>query len=79
MHASTKKTSGNKQNSPEKISPKKKSLLSFIGERNETKSKSVQADVIICKRQYLEKNNSPENSDPLLFWKVTCYLKCLLF
>lgn len=62
----------NQNKSTATFSPKK-SLLSFIEQRNEEKSKSVQADIIIRKRQHLERNNSPENTNPLLFWKVNTY------
>jgi len=51
----------------------KQSLFSFIEQRNEEKTKSVQADVIIRKRQYLERSNSTENTHPLLFWKVNIF------
>lgn len=44
--------------------------LGFLGQRLAEKVKSVTADVIITKRQYLEKVNTVEESDPLLFWKV---------
>lgn len=48
------------------------SLLGFLKQRIDSKTKSVTADVIITKRQYLERSNSSEDTDPLLFWKVGC-------
>lgn len=51
-------------------SEEKGSLFDFLEERNESKTKSLTADVIITKRQYLERANSGHDADPLLFWKV---------
>lgn len=73
MNILMKSLNQNQYKSPTTISVPKKSLFSFIEQRNEEKSKSVQADVIICKRQFLERNNLPENADPLLFWKVNIF------
>ncbi|XP_030760535.1 zinc finger BED domain-containing protein 1-like [Sitophilus oryzae] len=47
-----------------------KSLFSFLQERISKKSKSVTKDIIITKRQYLERPNLDQNADPLLFWKM---------
>lgn len=57
-------------NGQPKTSPKK-SLFSFIGQKNEAKVKSNLADAIIIKRQYIERPNANEETDPLLFWKVS--------
>lgn len=46
------------------------SLFSFLENRVSGKVKSVTADVIMTKRQFLERPNSAEDTDPLLFWKV---------
>lgn len=46
-------------------------LFAFLQERIEEKVKSVTADIIITKRQYLERQNAAEDTDPLLFWKVS--------
>ncbi|KAK2578599.1 hypothetical protein KPH14_012218 [Odynerus spinipes] len=43
------------------------SLFAFLEDRVSGKIKSITADVIIIKRQYLERPNSSHNSDPLLF------------
>lgn len=53
----------------------KKSLFSFIDQKIDEKVKSAQADVIIRKRQYLERGNSPQETDPLLVWKVILLFK----
>lgn len=57
----------NQNKSTATTSPSKKSLFSFVEEKNEEKSKSVQADVIIRKQQFLKRKNSTENTEPLLF------------
>ncbi|XP_072386859.1 E3 SUMO-protein ligase ZBED1-like [Diabrotica undecimpunctata] len=49
----------------------KKSLFSFIGQKNQAKVKSNLADAIIVKKEYLKTPNANEDTDPLLFWKVT--------
>ncbi|CAG9833481.1 unnamed protein product [Diabrotica balteata] len=70
----SKKGSGQKNNpngDGETESAPKKSLFSFIGQKNKTKVKSNLAYAIIIKGQYLETPNSNEDTDPLLFWKVT--------
>lgn len=59
--------------SPENTS----SLFGFLNERLKQKAKSITADVILTKRQYLERSNSNEDVDPLLFWKVS--LKLVVF
>lgn len=53
----------------------KKSLFSFIDQKIDEKVKSAQADVIIRKRQYLERGKSPQETDPLLVWKVILLFK----
>ncbi|KAG5880793.1 hypothetical protein JTB14_010459 [Gonioctena quinquepunctata] len=45
-------------------------LFGFLSDRSKAKEKSIIADVIITKRQYLERPNSNANVEPLLFWKV---------
>lgn len=57
------------ETSPEK-SQQSSTLLGFLSDRLKAKEKSITADVIITKRQYLERANSNANVDPLLFWKV---------
>ncbi|KYN22008.1 hypothetical protein ALC57_05608 [Trachymyrmex cornetzi] len=51
-------------------------LFGFLQERINKKVKSATTDIIIIKRQYLERHSMAENTDPLLFWKVS-YLKVL--
>ena len=46
------------------------SLFAFLETRIAEKSKSLTADILITKRQYLERPNSSEETNPLLFWKV---------
>ncbi|CAG9814638.1 unnamed protein product [Phaedon cochleariae] len=46
------------------------SLFSFMTERTNQKIKSKKVDAIIVKRQYFERQNTNQNSDPLLFWKI---------
>lgn len=50
------------------------SLFSFVQERIADKSKSALKDVILTKRQYIERPNLDEATDTLAFWKVS--LKC---
>ncbi|XP_030756558.1 zinc finger BED domain-containing protein 1-like [Sitophilus oryzae] len=45
-------------------------LFSFMNERATQKLRSKKVDAIIIKRQYLERQNTNQDSDPLLFWKV---------
>ncbi|XP_030764036.1 zinc finger BED domain-containing protein 4-like isoform X2 [Sitophilus oryzae] len=47
------------------------SLFAFLESRISGKIKSVTSDVIITRRQYLERANSAEDADPLLFWKIS--------
>lgn len=53
------------------------SLFSFVQERIADKSKSALKDVILTKRQYIERPNLDEGTDTLAFWKVS--LKCKIF
>lgn len=46
------------------------SLFNFMNEKLKDKVKNITADAIIIKRQYLERKNLSNDSDPLLFWKV---------
>lgn len=46
------------------------SLFSFMDTKIQQKIKSTTADVIIIKRQYMERQNSSLDTEPLLFWKV---------
>lgn len=46
------------------------SLFSFMDSKMQQKIKSTTADVIIIKRQFMERHNSAPDTDPLLFWKV---------
>lgn len=48
----------------------KSGLFGFMSEKMQQKSRNHTADTIIIKRQYLERQNLPEDGDPLLFWKV---------
>ncbi|XP_017477134.1 PREDICTED: zinc finger BED domain-containing protein 1-like [Rhagoletis zephyria] len=50
--------------------PKSVSLFAFIEKKNAEKIKSKKADAIILRRQYLERENTAEDSNPLDFWKV---------
>lgn len=59
-----------------KPAPTSTLFFGFLQERLEEKVKSVTTDIIITKRQYLERPNAAEDADPLLFWKVS-YLKTL--
>lgn len=52
-------------------SPSWKSLCSFLEQRIGKKNKNITTDVIILKRQFLEKEKASEKSDPLAVWKVT--------
>lgn len=45
-------------------------LFRFMVEKMQQKSRNHIADTIIIKRQYFERQNLPEDGDPLLFWKV---------
>lgn len=49
------------------------SLFNFLKGRVELKSKLTSVDVIITKRQYLHRMNSTQDTDPLLFWKVSFF------
>ncbi|XP_072401942.1 E3 SUMO-protein ligase ZBED1-like [Diabrotica undecimpunctata] len=48
----------------------KSNLFAFMEQRKKDKSRNIKADVIIIKRQYLERQNSAQETDPLLFWKL---------
>ncbi|XP_057671178.1 uncharacterized protein LOC130902911 [Diorhabda carinulata] len=48
----------------------KSCLFGFMHEKNQQKSRNHIADAIIFKRQYLERQNLPEDDDPLLYWKL---------
>ncbi|XP_050310839.1 uncharacterized protein LOC126746577 [Anthonomus grandis grandis] len=50
---------------------KNTSIFSFFKERVDNKVKSIQTDVIITKRQYLERSNAPEDTDSLTIWKFS--------
>ncbi|KAG5868424.1 hypothetical protein JTB14_029040 [Gonioctena quinquepunctata] len=51
--------------------PKQSStLFGFSSDRVKVREKPITADVIITKRQYLERPDSNTDVDPLLFWKV---------
>lgn len=50
------------------------SLFSFMEEKMQQKIKSTTVDVIIMKRQYMERQNTTTDTDPLLFWKVRVLL-----
>ncbi|XP_017463666.1 PREDICTED: uncharacterized protein LOC108357085 [Rhagoletis zephyria] len=49
--------------------PHQQSLLKFLNKKIEEKVKSSRADAIITVRQYLERPNAPQDSDPLEYWK----------
>lgn len=51
------------------------SLFAFIEKKNSNRVKSRKVDAIILRRQYLERETVPENSNPLKFWKVI-YSSC---
>lgn len=54
------------------------SLFKFLENKLSEKTKSTLADVIIIKRQYLERPNASQDTDPLLFWKVSFCVSLLL-
>jgi len=45
-------------------------LFEFLEDRLNKKIRTVSVDVIITKRQYIERINSSQDTNPLLFWKV---------
>lgn len=66
------------QSSIEANESQSSSLFAFMSKKNVEKTKSSKADAIILKRQYLERENLPENSNPLEFWKVI-YVQCSVY
>ncbi|XP_072400371.1 zinc finger BED domain-containing protein 4-like [Diabrotica undecimpunctata] len=62
--------SGNESNDEFEKPKPKRTLFDFMEEKVKGKVKNVLADVVITKRQFLERQNASSETDPLLFWKV---------
>lgn len=56
---------------PEPPEPPKSSLLKFVKQNIELKSRTKRVESIIQLRQYFEKLNIDEGHDPLEYWKVS--------